>query len=92
SPGRSLTGRLGVGSIVFLVVAAAAPLTVIGGGFPVGVLIGNGVGAPSMFAVGGVILLFFAVGLSTMSKYLAKPGAFFTYVGYGLGRPLGHLD
>ena len=35
------------------------------------------------------MLLFFSVGLATMSKHVAKPGAFFTYVGYGLGRPLG---
>jgi amino acid transporter len=86
---RALSGRLGVGSIVFMVIAAAAPLTVVGGGFPVGALLGDGVGAPSMYLVGGAILLFFAVGLSTMSSYVPRPGAFFTYVGYGLGRPLG---
>src|SRR6266536_586747 len=28
-------------------------------------------------------------GLATMSRHVARPGAFFTYVGYGLGRPLG---
>lgn len=88
-PERRLSGSLGVGAIVFMVVAAAAPLTVIGGGFPVAALLGNGTGAPAMFAVGGVILLFFSVGLSTMSRYVARPGAFFTYVGYGLGRPGG---
>jgi amino acid transporter len=86
---RKLSGRLGTGSIVFMVIAAAAPLTVVGGGFPVGALLGDGIGAPTMFTVGGVILLFFAVGLSTMSSHVPKPGAFFTYVGYGLGRPLG---
>ncbi|AYG04326.1 APC family permease [Gryllotalpicola protaetiae] len=88
-PARKLTGRLGVGSIVFMVIAAAAPLTVVGGGFPVGALLGDGIGAPTMYLVGGAILLFFAVGLSTMSNYVPRPGAFFTYVGYGLGRPLG---
>jgi len=88
-PARTLSGRLGVGSIVFMVIAAAAPLTVVGGGFPVGALLGDGIGAPTMFLIGGVILLFFAVGLSTMSNYVPRPGAFFTYVGYGLGRPLG---
>jgi amino acid transporter len=88
-PARKLSGRLGVGSIVFMVIAAAAPLTVVGGGFPVGALLGDGIGAPSMYLIGGAILLFFAVGLSTMSNYVPRPGAFFTYVGYGLGRPLG---
>jgi len=87
--GKRLSGRLGAGAIMFMVVAAAAPLTVVGGGFPLAALLGNGAGAPSMFVVGGVILLFFSVGLSTMSRYVAKPGAFFTYVGYGLGRPAG---
>lgn len=84
-----LDGSLGSGAIIFMVVAAAAPLTVIGGGFPLAALLGNGVGAPAMFAVSGAILLLFAVGLATMSRFVSKPGAFFTYVGYGLGRPSG---
>jgi amino acid transporter len=33
--------------------------------------------------------LLFSVGLATMSRFVSKPGAFFTYVGYGLGRPSG---
>ena len=48
---RRLDGSLGVGSIVFMVVAAAAPLTVIGGGAPLGMLMGNGAGYPSMYAI-----------------------------------------
>jgi amino acid transporter len=84
-----LSGGLGAGAIVFMVVAAAAPLAVVGGIVPLGALLGNGAGMPSMFLAGGAILLFFAVGLSTMSRYVARPGAFFTYVGYGLGRPAG---
>ncbi|WP_241701478.1 APC family permease [Leifsonia shinshuensis] len=53
------------------------------------VLLGNGAGVPTMFAIGAIILLFFAVGLSAMSRFIPRPGAFFTYVGYGMGRPLG---
>lgn len=86
---QGLTGKLGATSIILIVVAAASPLTVVAGSFPVGSLLGNGVGAPSMFVVVGVILLLFAVGLSAMSRFVPKPGAFFTYVGYGLGRPAG---
>ncbi|MFT4042966.1 MAG: APC family permease [Gordonia sp. (in: high G+C Gram-positive bacteria)] len=85
----SLSGSLGVGAIVFMVVAAAAPLTVVGGGAPIAFLLGDGPGVPTMFVVAAVVLLFFAVGLSTMARYIPRPGAFFTYVGYGLGRPLG---
>lgn len=72
-----------------MVVAAAAPLTVIGGGAPVGILIGDGAGYPLNFVISAVILLLFSVGLSAMSRAVPKPGAFFTYIGYGLGRPVG---
>ena len=87
--GRTLTGSLGVTAIVFMVVAAAAPLTVVGGAAPLGILLGNGVGYPAMFAISAVVLLLFSVGLATMAKHVPKPGAFFTFVGYGLGRPMG---
>lgn len=86
---RTLSGSLGPTAIVFMVVAAASPLTVIGGGTPLGMLLGNGVGFPSLYIVSAVILLLFAVGLAAMSRHIPKPGAFFTYVGYGLGRPSG---
>lgn len=86
---RRLDGSLGVGSIVFMVVAAAAPLTVIGGGAPLGMLMGNGAGYPSMYAISAAILLLFSVGLNAMSRTVAKPGAFFTYVGHGLGNATG---
>jgi amino acid transporter len=87
--GRRLSGKLGAGAIVFMVVAAAAPLTVVAGTVPLAALLGNGAGAPSMFVLSGVVLLLFSVGLSAMARYVTKPGAFFTYVGYGLGRPAG---
>lgn len=84
-----LSGNLGVAAIVFMVVAAAAPLTVIGGATPLGFLLGNGAGFPAMYGISAVILLLFAVGLATMARHVPKPGAFFTFVGYGMGRPLG---
>jgi amino acid transporter len=88
-PENRLAGGLGAGAIVFMVVAAAAPLAVVGGVLPVGAITGNGVGMPTAFLIDGIILMFFAVGLATMSRHVTRPGAFFTYVGYGLGRPLG---
>ncbi|MDQ1076119.1 MULTISPECIES: APC family permease [Microbacterium] len=86
---RTLQGSLGVTAIVFMVVAAASPLTVVGGAAPLGILIGNGAGFPTLYAVSAVILLLFAVGLAAMTRHVPKPGAFFTYIGYGLGRPSG---
>ncbi|VXB40424.1 Amino acid transporter [Microbacterium sp. 8M] len=84
-----LRGSLGVTAIVFMVVAAAAPLTVVGGAAPLGILLGNGIGYPALYIVAAVILLLFAVGLAAMTRHVPKPGAFFTYVGYGLGRSSG---
>ncbi|GAB2461850.1 APC family permease [Xylanimonas ulmi] len=83
---RALTGRLGPVAIVFMVVAAAAPLTVVGGAAPLGILLGNGVGFPALYALSGVILLLFSVGLAAMTRVVPRPGAFFSFVGYGLGR------
>ncbi|WZH35425.1 MAG: APC family permease [Microbacterium enclense] len=86
---RTLQGSLGVTAIVFMVVAAASPLTVVGGAAPLGILIGNGAGFPTLYAISAVILLLFAVGLAAMTRHVPRPGAFFTYIGYGLGRPSG---
>ena len=87
--GRKLTGSLGATAIVFMVVAAASPLTVVGGAAPLGILLGNGAGFPALYAISAVILLLFAVGLSAMTRVVPRPGAFFTFVGYGLGTKSG---
>ncbi|MGY1694297.1 MULTISPECIES: APC family permease [unclassified Geodermatophilus] len=84
-----LTGRLGAGAIVFMVVAAAAPLTVIAGSVPIGIAAGNGAGYPAMYVVAAVVLLFFAVGFTAMTRHVPNAGAFYSYVGTGLGRGAG---
>lgn len=84
-----LTGNLGVGSIAFMVIAAAAPLTVIGGNAPLGIGQGNGAGAPVGFFLASVVLLLFSVGFVAMTPYVKEAGAFFSYVTMGLGSRLG---
>jgi amino acid transporter len=81
-----LSGRLGVGAIVFMVVAAAAPLTVIAGSVPIGIAAGNGAAFPAMYVVAAVVLMFFAVGFTAMTRHVPNAGAFYSYVGTGLGR------
>src|SRR6476661_988152 len=88
-PTRQLRGNLGVASIVFLVVAAAAPLGVIGGVVPLGLASGNGAGFPATFIISTVILLLFAVGFTAMTPYVDEAGAFFSYVRQALGLPTG---
>lgn len=84
-----LSGGLGPGAIVFMVVAAAAPLTVIAGTVPLGISAGNGAAYPASYLVCTVILLFFAVGFTAMSRRVPGAGAFYTYITHGLGRHVG---
>lgn len=80
---------MGVGHIVFFVVAAAAPLTVVGSLFSVIVGIGNGAGIAGAFLLVSLVLLIFAVGYVAMSRYIVDAGDFYAFVSVGLGRPLG---
>ncbi|MGA5465607.1 APC family permease [Mycobacterium sp. NPDC050041] len=89
APARRLSGNLGVASIVFMVVAAAAPLGVIGGVVPLGIAGGNGAGFPATFIVATIILLLFSVGFTAMTPYVQEAGAFFSYVRAALGFPVG---
>lgn len=84
-----LAGRLGPAAIVFMVVAAAAPLTVVAGTFPIGIAAGNGAAYPASYVVCTAVLILFAVGFTAMARHVPGAGAFYTYVGHGLGRHLG---
>jgi len=83
-----LSGRVGVAELVLTVLAFSAPVVVVSGFTPF--IIGfGGVGAPVAWIVAMVVLLLFAVGYTTMTRYLPNPGAFYAYITAGLGRPLG---
>ncbi|TCP49930.1 amino acid/polyamine/organocation transporter (APC superfamily) [Tamaricihabitans halophyticus] len=84
-----LQGRLGVTAVVFMVLAAAAPLTVIGGNVPLAISAGNGAGAPVGFLIASVVLLLFSVGFVAMTPHVQHAGAFFAYIEQGLGRLAG---
>ncbi|MER5183121.1 APC family permease [Streptomyces sp. NPDC002896] len=84
-----LRGSLGTASIVLMVLAAAAPLTVVGGAVPLGIALGNGSAYPAAFAVCCVVLLLFAVGFCAMAQHVRQAGAFYAYVDKGLGRRAG---
>ena len=88
-PHRKLRGTLGVWGIVFVVVAAASPLGVIGGPVSLGIGIGNGIGFPAIFVATTVIILLFAVGFTALTPYVPDAGAFYSYIGNGLGRVTG---
>jgi amino acid transporter len=75
--------------IVFLVVAAAAPLTAMIGNLPLALARGNGAGMPGAFLVATLTLACFAIGYAQMSRRVVNTGAFYTYVAMGLGKPAG---
>lgn len=84
-----LRGHLGVPAIVLMVVAAAAPLSTIGGNVPIAMVLGNTTGIPVAFIVAGVIFLLFAASFVAMSKYVTDAGAFYAYIRESLGRAAG---
>lgn len=86
---QRLTGHLGTIGVVFMVVAAAAPLTVIGGNMPLAMGLGNGAGAPVGFIIAALVLLVFSIGFVTMTPHVPEAGAFFSYVTVGLGKRMG---
>jgi amino acid transporter len=82
-------GRLGVVGIVFFVVAASAPLVGMTGAVPVAMLLGNGSATPGAYLAVGLTLLVFSVGYAAMSSKVTNAGAFFAFVGKGLGPKAG---
>ncbi|MER6528849.1 APC family permease [Streptomyces sp. NPDC001508] len=70
------------------VLAFSAPMVVVTGPTPFVIMFG-GVGAPLAFVLAMVVLLFFTVGYTAMSRYLPNPGAFYAYITAGLGKMTG---
>jgi amino acid transporter len=85
---RLKRGVLGTGGLVFMVVAAAAPLTVMAGVAPLAIMVG-GVGAPAGYLAAGLVLTVFAVAFTRMTRHVGSAGAFYAYIAKGLGRAWG---
>jgi amino acid transporter len=87
SASGGLFGELTTPRIVFLVVAAAAPMAAMVGTVPLAFAIGDGAATPAIFVFAGLVLLCFSVGYAAMSRRVVNTGAFYTYIARGLGRP-----
>lgn len=86
SPANQLRrNALGVAAITFFVVSAAAPLTAVAGGYPLAMLLGNGVGIPAATTLVMLILLLFAVGYTAMARHISNAGSFYAFTTRGLG-------
>ncbi len=81
--------RLGVPSVVFFVLSATIPLTVVAGVVTTGYAVTGVTGFPVAFAAIALLLGLFAVGYVAMSRHVTNAGAFYTYVAHGFGKPAG---
>ncbi|SCG76250.1 APC family permease [Micromonospora inositola] len=82
-------GRLGVPAVIFFVLSAAAPLTVVAGVVTTGYAVTGVTGIPLAFLVVAAVLALFSVGYVAMARRLTNAGAFYAYIARGLGRPAG---
>ena len=80
---------LSTGRVVFIVIAAAAPMAAMVGNVPIGLMYGNGAALPVAFVIALGVLLCFSVGYAQMSRRVVNSGAFYTYVARALGKPAG---
>ncbi|MGO1553320.1 MAG: APC family permease [Micrococcaceae bacterium] len=81
--------RIGTAALVFMIIAASAPLTVAAGGVPSNFAVTGLVGIPLSFVVLGIVLVLFSIGYAAMSRHVHNAGAFFAYIAKGLGKPAG---
>ncbi|WP_119296835.1 APC family permease [Brevibacterium casei] len=88
----SPSSRRGIGTpgLVFFVLAAAAPLTILAGFVPLGMLAG-GDAIVLGFLYPGLVYLLFAVGYTTIARHVPGGGAFLTYIAAGLGARTGSV-
>lgn len=80
---------LGTSDIVFMVLAASAPLAVVMGLMPFALAFGNGRGVPGALIIGGLAMLLFAVGYVRQIPFVRNAGAFYAYISASLSRIVG---
>ena len=86
---RLQQGVLGTPDIVFMVMAAAAPLGVVVTLVPIGFAFGNGGGLPGTYLCAIAAMLLFAVGYVRIMPFVRNAGAFYAYITASVGRECG---
>ncbi|MFE4499553.1 APC family permease [Rhodococcus sp. NPDC056743] len=81
-------GTINSRHLVFFVIAAAAPLTILVGFAPLGLMV-SGAALPVGYIIPGIVYLLFAVGFTAMSRHIRGAGAFYAYITEGLGKVVG---
>jgi amino acid transporter len=82
-------GAIGMGGVLFMALANAAPITAMTSNTPIAVGYGNGVAAPGGFLFATIVLTLFTVGFVAMARHVTTTGAFFGFISHGLGQVWG---
>lgn len=72
--------------IVFIIIAAAAPLAAMVFTVPLAFAIGTGPAVPATFLFAGLTLLCFCAGYAAIARRISHMGGFYTHIAHGLGR------
>jgi len=84
--GRLSSGVLGTSDIVFMVMAAAAPMGVVVTLLPMAFAFGNGGGVPGTYLGATAAMLLFAIGYVRIIPFVQNAGAFYAYIAASVGR------
>ncbi len=88
SPQKKLSGSMGAVGLALTVLAFSAPLTTVSGYIPFALMFG-GVGSPVIFVLTTLVLLLFSVGYVTLNNIVKRPGDFYAFISYGIGKSTG---
>lgn len=88
SPGLR-RGAIGVPGMVFMVVAATAPLTAMASNLSLSLGPGAGEGTLGWIVLIGALLVFFSAGFIALARSVVSAGAYHVYVRHGLGPAAG---
>jgi amino acid transporter len=83
------SGVLNTSELVFMVMAAAAPMAVVVALMPMAFAFGNGEGVPGTYVGAMISMLLFAVGYVQIIPHVRNAGAFYAYISASFGRTCG---
>lgn len=84
-----ISGMLGTGDVIFMILACAAPMGVLAGIYPLALAFGNGAGMPGTLLGISAVMLLFAIGYVRMIPHVRNAGAFYAYIAVSLNKEAG---
>lgn len=86
---RLKRNTIGTFGLIFMVLAAAAPLTAMASNISLSLGYGVGPGTVGLLIVVAVVLAIFASAYVALARHITDAGAYYSFIGFGLGRSVG---